>query len=356
MNSSYRIARKDDATVYNLFLEKDELWIDPPYQRAADIWPLWKKQLLIDSILNGFDIPKLYFHELYPPMAQGDKLYRYAIIDGKQRLDAIWGFIENEFPLSDDVELVNQPEVEVQGLTYSELAEDHPRLKAKFDSRSLAVITIQADDTELIEEMFSRLNEAVPLSAAEKRNALRGPLPPIIRAVAEHKFFTRNVPFSNSRYRHYDLACKFLLIAHEQEVVDLKKAYLDDFVIHFRDHEMDAEAKRARKRVNAVLNRMTKQFVADDELLRQVGNVTLFFVLYADFEDKGWTKEIARSQLQKFNAAREKNRVVAEENVAKANYDLLEFDRFAQSPNDAVALSFRYRVLVEWLGRRRSKG
>lgn len=352
---SYRIARKEDATVYNLFLEKDELWLDPPYQRAADIWPLWKKQLLIDSILNGFDIPKFYFHDLIPEMTVGKNSYRYAIIDGKQRLDAIWGFIENEFPLSEDIELVNQPDVEVRGLTYSELAEEHPRLKAKFDSRSLAVVTIQADDTELIEEMFSRLNEAVPLSAAEKRNALRGPLPPIIRAVAEHKFFTKNIPFSNSRYRHYDLACKFLLIAHEQQVTDLKKSYLDDFVTRFRDHELTKEAKQAEKRVKTVLNRMAKQFVVDDELLRQVGTVTLYFVLYADLEDKKWTKEVARTQLQKFNAAREKNRTVAEKNVAKANYDLLEFDRWAQSPNDAVALTYRFKVLRDWLGRRKPK-
>lgn len=352
---SYRIARKEDATVYHLFLEKDELWLDPPYQRAADIWPLWKKQLLIDSILNGFDIPKFYFHDLYPEMTVGNKSYRYAIIDGKQRLDAIWGFIENEFPLSDDIELVNQPDVEVRGLTYSELAAEHPRLKAKFDSRSLAVVTIQAEDTELIEEMFSRLNEAVPLSAAEKRNALRGPLPPIIRSVAEHKFFTKNIPFSNSRYRHYDLACKFLLIAHEKQVTDLKKGYLDDFVVHFRDHEMAKEAKQAEKLVKTVLNRLAKKFVTDDELLRQVGTVTLYFVLYADLEDKKWTKEVERTQLQKFNAARERNRTLAEENVAKANYDLLEFDRWAQSPNDAVALSYRFKVLCDWLARRKPR-
>lgn len=350
---SYRIARKEDATVYNLFLEKDELWLDPPYQRAADIWPLWKKQLLIDSILNGFDIPKFYFHDLYPEISGTGNVYRYAIIDGKQRLDAIWGFIENQFALSEDIELVNQPEVDIRGLTYSELAEEHPRLKAKFDSRSLAVVTIQAKDTELIEEMFSRLNEAVPLSAAEKRNALRGPLPPIIRSIAEHRFFTKNLPFSNSRYRHYDLACKFLLIEHEGKIIDLKKGYLDDFVVHFRDHGLGDDAERVEKGVKTVLNRLAKQFVADDELLRQVGTVTLYFVLYADLENDGWSKDVSRTQLQKFNTARARNRSLAEGETAKANYELLEFDRLAQSPNDAVALGYRFRVLRDWLSRRK---
>jgi hypothetical protein len=352
---NYQINRLDDATVFNLYLDREELWLDPPYQRAADIWPLDKKQLLIDSILNGFDIPKFYFHDFYPGKKIVGKNYRYAIIDGKQRLDAIWGFIDNEYPLSHDIELVNQPDVEVTGLTYSELAEQHPRLKARFDSRALAVITIQTDDTELIEEMFSRLNEAVPLSAAEKRNAFRGPIPPVIRRLSEHRFFTEKVPFSNSRYRHYDLLCKFLLLADSDEIVDLKKAYLDGFVIEFRDYEKKAEAKALEKQVRSVLNRMEETFVGRDELLRSLGMVTLYFILYAGIESKDWTKRVPRSHLERFEDARGKNREVAEADVADASYELLEFDRWAQSPNDSVALDYRFRVLRRWLSRRTKK-
>jgi hypothetical protein len=38
---------------------------------------------------------------------------------------------------------------------------------------------------------------------------------------------------------------------------------------------------------------------------------------------------------------------LAEVDISKAIYDLLEFDRFSQSPNDGVAMRFRLRVINE---------
>ncbi len=63
-------------------------------------------------------------------------------------------------------------------------------------------MVVETDDLDLIEEMFSRLNEAVPLNAAEKRNAFGGPMAKAIRDVAEHQFFNSLVAFSNRRYQH----------------------------------------------------------------------------------------------------------------------------------------------------------
>jgi hypothetical protein len=40
--------------------QRDEIDFDPPYQRRGGIWTRRDKAFLIDSILNGFDIPKLY--------------------------------------------------------------------------------------------------------------------------------------------------------------------------------------------------------------------------------------------------------------------------------------------------------
>jgi len=75
----------------------------------------------------------------------------------------------------------------------------------------------------MIEEMFSRLNEAAPLTAPEKRNAYGGPLPRLIRKLATKPFFTKNLPFRNKRYRHFDLATRFLLAEDKKGVVDAKK-------------------------------------------------------------------------------------------------------------------------------------
>jgi hypothetical protein len=351
---NFRVAPIPSSSILNLFLQREEIWLDPPYQRAADIWPIEKRQLLIDSLLNGFDIPKFYFHDFYPGRVVEDSDYRYAIIDGKQRLSAIWQFIEGAYPLDEDASLINSPEIKIGGLTYAELGEQYPRLRAEFDANNLSVIGIQTEDTELIEEMFSRLNEAVALSAAEKRNALRGPLPPSIRELASEALFTRRLPFGNSRYRHFEIACKFLLLTDvraqgEARLPDLKKAYLDDFVIRFREEGRDERVTELLGEARDICARMTEIFVDGDPLLRQVGMVTLYFVLARDYASEIASGVVTRHRLAEFDDARKENRRVAEEDELKARFDWLEFDRLAQSPNDAVALSYRFGVLRSYL-------
>jgi hypothetical protein len=142
------------------------------------------------------------------------------------------------------------------------------------------------------------------------------------------------------------------LLSDSGEITDLKKAYLDDFVISFRDSDKRQEAKAAERDVREVLDRMADTFVDGDELLRSLGMVTLYFILYAGIDSKDWTKTVRRSDLLRFDKARRENREIAEQNVAKASYELLEFDRWAQSPNDAVALGYRFEVLRRWLSRR----
>ena len=60
------------------------------------------KAYLIDSIINGFDVPKLYLadFQLGDSSLNVSKL-PYAIIDGKQRLEAIFDFFDGTLVLND---------------------------------------------------------------------------------------------------------------------------------------------------------------------------------------------------------------------------------------------------------------
>jgi hypothetical protein len=197
----------------------------------------------------------------------------------------------------------------------------------------------------MIEEMFSRLNESAPLTAPEKRNAYGGPLPGAIRKLASESFFTGNIPFSNKRYRHFDLATKFLYAENDGKVVDTKKAYLDRFVENFAGQsrgKMPSFLKLAQDNVT----RMAGVFIQKDPLLRQVGIVLLYYHLFRVAHEQGWVQTITRKRLADFDKLRELNREKAEQGLTRANYDLIEFDRFAQSPNDAYAIKFRLKVLL----------
>ena len=59
----------------------------PQYQRG-EVWDLNRKQLLIDTILNGFDIPKIYFRHL-----SSSSGYKYDVADGQQRIITIESFL-----------------------------------------------------------------------------------------------------------------------------------------------------------------------------------------------------------------------------------------------------------------------
>ncbi len=348
MTGDFRISQLRDSSVLIINADRALIQEAPDYQRASDVWTTDNRQLLIDSLLNGFDIPKIYFHEFLPAKIVDGQTYKYAIIDGRQRLQAIWGFINGDFALANDFDYIHDNKVKAGGLTYSELGRMYPRLKVQFDGTSLSIITIQTDDIELIEDMFSRLNDAVPLNAAEKRNAFGGPLPKVVREVAETNFFKDRIPFKNARYRYLDLATKFLYFEYKGGIADTKKTYLDDFFKAFRKDPagVDALSSSAKE----IVGNMAKVFISNDPLLRSVGMISVFYLCFKAAMEEGWTEEIMRTDIEKFENDRSANRAAAENDDGRANYDLLEFDRLSQSPNDGVALRFRYQVLRKHLG------
>ena len=341
----FRLSKPDGFSIIGSFHEREAFWMDPPYQRQSDIWPPEKRKFLIDSLLNGFDLPKIYLHEFYPSKKMKGREYKYAVIDGKQRLSTIWQFRANDLPLSEDFIYLRDPSIKLANKTYDEIQKEYPVISDRFNGTTLPVITIQTEDTELIEEMFSRLNEGVPLNAAEKRNTFGGPAPLAIRRLAAHKFFSKKLPFTNHRYRHLDLAAKFLFFAaHNNEPRDSKKTYLDEFVKGCKDNGI-GRVQTARTAAATVLDTMSGTFVAGDELLRSVSMVTVYYLLFAKRAD------IKRKQLVDFESGRQKNREIAEKDFPKAKYELLEFDRLTQSPNDSVAMKYRLKVLNDFLNR-----
>ena len=325
---------------------RDVIQSDPEYQRSSDVWTREKQQLLIDTILNGFDVPKLYFHKFPSSYDIGGKSFEYAIIDGKQRLEAMWGFIEGKFSLSTDFDCLWDPTLAAGGMTYADLSKNFPDLKTALDSFPLTIVCIETNDIEIIEDLFSRLNEAVPLSAAEKRNAKGGPIPVATKSLCTDLFFQEKLPFGNSRYRHFDLAVKFILTSELGKVSDTKKSVLDRYVEVWAGSNERTANVPALDSARKVLTAMSAVFTNKDRLLRQIGSVILYFHLFRIALEGGWANEIQRFKLESFDKERIANKVKAE-NGEDARIDLLEFDRYAQSTNDAYAIKLRLQILLK---------
>lgn len=344
-----------NSTAMLLFSERDEIKTDPDYQRMGGVWTLEKRRLLIDSIINDYDLPKIYFHEIGRDEAK-ETGYRYAIIDGRQRLETIWQFMEDKFSLSSDIMYQRDPEIELGGLRYSDLAKEYPRIRVKFDSFVLPVVVVRTQDGEidLIEDMFSRLNEAVPLNAAEKRNAFGGEFVRTITKISLDDFFVNRARFGNKRYQHREVAARFMLTEHNVHslgrLIDTKKVYLDQISQDYRKDD-DGTVSGIYERVTATLGEMSKVFHPNDELLMAQGTMVVYYLIFRRAELSGELEKITRRSLHNFREELRANRLRAEEEYATSSFDYLEYDRLnQQGTNDASSIRERFRILANFLG------
>ncbi len=346
-------------SVLDLYQRRDQINLDPPYQRLS-VWDRPKRQTFVDSILNRFDIPKLYFHDVGSASYRGQ--YRHAVIDGKQRLLALWEFMSNQLPLASDFVLFEDPKLEAGGLIYDELMAKAPLLRARFDGFHVPIIVVESDDEDFIEELFARLNIQVSLSAPERRNALGGPLPYIIRKIGVSPFFSEYVRIPNNRLQHFDLAAKFLYLTYFGDVSSTKRRPLDTFVRRFRRFRREKRPEASEENLRSleqdtesVLQEMQRFFIEQDRLLTGSGRTTLYFHIFRRHIQLRRKVPFTREMLEEFNelvtAARKKSQRRAEgsnEKMSGLEQSLVAFDREKQSSNDVGAIKRQYTGLREY--------
>jgi hypothetical protein len=151
--------------------------LDPPYQRRS-VWADRRRSLLIDSLIVGLPVPEIVLAEI--PKQKG----RYAVIDGKQRLQTIVGFLfPNEYqhfwskPKLSFTSSSAAPSErgilrkQLQGKTYKDLSNEH---KASLENASIrcTFLTNYRDEVVLY-TLFHRLNsQSVALNMQELRQSL----------------------------------------------------------------------------------------------------------------------------------------------------------------------------------------
>lgn len=146
------------AEIREMFERKD-LVVNNEYQRNSNFWPNNAKSYFIDTILNGYPFPKVYFYE---SLLSETKKIRREIVDGQQRIQTIMDFLNDKFALT-------RASLKYSGKHFSEMAEED---QISFLSYSVPVDMILSAERNQILEMFRRMNSYTqPLNAAEKRHS-----------------------------------------------------------------------------------------------------------------------------------------------------------------------------------------
>jgi len=167
LGSSFRVLYQTN----NYFLTQIEDLIDkskiinlrPEYQRRLR-WTPQQKSLLIESLLLNVPIPPVFLYE--------NDLARYEVMDGQQRLNAIYEYMRNDFALTGMENLKF-----LQRKRYNDLP---PKLKRGLQRASVSAIVLlheskgPGDDPSLVRRyVFQRLNTGgKALNAQEIRNSL----------------------------------------------------------------------------------------------------------------------------------------------------------------------------------------
>jgi Protein of unknown function DUF262 len=286
----FQVRAYEGRTVTWWYQRRDAIEFDPPFQRSGKLWSNADKAYLIDSILNEYDFPKLYLADFtYAGSALNLTEKQFSVIDGRQRLDAIFGFIEDQYALADDFVYENDLALDLKGLTYSELRLAHPKVALVFEQFNLPVMSVITDDTAKINQLFVRMNRNKPLTGAEIRNAMKGAVPPAIRSIASHVFFTEKCSFAINRGQDKNVAAKLLVLSHSNQFVNTKKTDLDSFVKRFEQSSSQAvDLAAAVDRTLTVLDSLVPEFADADPKLKASGLVPVYFRVVEEYGAQGF--------------------------------------------------------------------
>jgi hypothetical protein len=217
----------------------------PQYQRRP-VWSDKKKQLLIDTIMRGFDMPKIYLNEI----KRGN--FVWEVVDGQQRLRAMWEFQENRFPLGKDSKDLPPPLGDLSGKYYQDLTPDQQDVFLLFD---VSLTEIRGASPEEIRELFLRLQEGESLNPAEKRNAMPGEMRDFVDDLAEHHPIFGKINVKSPRFQHQDFVAHVVLIELLNGATDVKAKNLQEM---YKEKKIFDKTSSDAKKISRILNYMDR--------------------------------------------------------------------------------------------------
>jgi len=267
--------RLEKKALDKLFRRRDRIEI-PDFQRG-EVWDTPKKQAFLDTIQKNWFVPVIFLREI-------DEQH-FECIDGQQRLNAIFGFYNNKFPLS-------RKYGKYGGNFYKDLPD---RIKDLFDDYELHIVEIKDPEEGEVEELFQRLQLGVPLNAGEKLNALVGGMRDFALELSSHKFMKSKISVRNYRFAHLSI-CSQICLLEIEGVSDAKFKNLSKF---FKDEIAFSENSQEARKILKVFDLLNRIFPNRVSALSNRASVVSIYLLVSDLLRKTSLKG-KEAQLRKF--------------------------------------------------------
>jgi uncharacterized protein with ParB-like and HNH nuclease domain len=263
-------------------IDDGSLVLQDKFQRRR-VWDDIKSSRLIESLLLNVPIPVCYFAELDNSI--------YSVIDGQQRLTAIYRFVKNEFPLKG---LRVRPELNRK--RFFELDSVDQRLLNNRTIRCIVVLKESHQDIRF--DVFERLNTgSVKLNTQELRNSMyRGKLNDLLKELSENSSFmqARKVSDIDKRMQDCELILRFFAFYFKMPEYkgDFAK-FLDDYLksgMKLNDEQLEQHRKLFTRVIEDVLyvfehnsfRRFTERSDSEGLVNRAIYDVIMLSFAYLD--------------------------------------------------------------------------
>lgn len=252
---------ESSRTIANLieYQHKNILRVNHEYQRGLR-WTDMQKQMFIDSIFRGYSIPAFYFHKEQTSAAGIDNTY-FNIVDGQQRINAIYDYSEDAYPLLDPSEesgfrfpnFVKDTSCPWGGKRFSELSDE---LRRKLTEHKVVIYEITTEDENSIRDLFIRLQGGTPLTPQDKRDSWPGNFTEFVLRTGGKsgvgKWFGlplfKEVFRAGSESRRRQLVAQvfmlFWMVRREKKFGNIKSSNIDEFYhsqVGFDDKSKEAQ-------------------------------------------------------------------------------------------------------------------
>ncbi|ORX90283.1 hypothetical protein K493DRAFT_288269 [Basidiobolus meristosporus CBS 931.73] len=206
-------------------MENNLIDLCPEFQRDV-VWPEKRMSYLIDSILKNFYVPPVIFSCKRLP----DGRLLKVCIDGKQRLSSIRRFMNNDIPHIDPNSPVAVKRWFNEDPTVSRRHVLTEREREDFRYSELICVEYYGLTMEQENEIFSRVQMGVALTAAEKLQAVATPMAQFVRTLLDEYPRVLEI-MDNRRARPYLLAAQTIhMIYYEPMKMQSSSSNIEKFL------------------------------------------------------------------------------------------------------------------------------
>lgn len=247
------------------------LSFDMKIQRSEDIWDKKRRSKMIHSIMINWPTNTIFAHK------EGRTL---SIVDGKQRLTTVLGYINGKFALE-----ANIPDVNGEVVAEKKFDQLSDELKKVILDYKFNLTQVEEATMEELEEFFFRVNNGMPLRQIETTRAiLGGRVLKLVEDVANTPFFQTKANISKKsklRFLDQELVLQLLAMLHKEETGFSGKE-IEAFVRELRNKRIQDELKSKMQNASFYLN---QAFTKKETFLKKL-HIPALFKLVLDLQEE----------------------------------------------------------------------